>query len=144
MSRKIKSVLELSRYKVGDVAWWVVIRGKPEPEITEANQWMTQTSIHPKTLYKGGPYEPLWNRKALLPKLQHQDFNTIVGLLTSDLVIEQFVVCDLVRSRDTGEFYYENERNEWMPEGQLLDTKIAAERERTRVRRLLRKWIDEE
>jgi hypothetical protein len=143
MSRKIKSVLELARYKVGDVAWWVVIRSKPEPEISEQNKWMTQEHIHPKTLYRGGPFEPLWGRKAILPKLQHQDFNTIVGLLTATMAVEPFTICDLVRSRDTGEFFYENERNEWMPEAQLLDTKIAAEREKTRIRRLLRKWIDE-
>jgi hypothetical protein len=140
--RKIQSVLELARYKVGDVAWWVILRpSKPIPELKDDEKWLQEPSVHPKALYKG-PYRELWPSHVLLPKLQHMDFAGIVGLLTSELRVEQFPVCDLLRSRDTGEFFYCNDNSEWMPEAYLMDTSTAATREKARILRLIRKWVE--
>lgn len=141
---KIRSVLELARYKVGDVAWWVVLRPiKPIQDLADEDQWMSQSHIHPKILYQVGPSSHLWPRKTALPKLQHMDFSSVVGLLTSKLVVRQFPICDLLRSRDTGEFFYSNSDNEWMPEGYLMDTQIAADRERSRILKHIAKWADD-
>ncbi len=142
--KRIRSVLELARYKVGDVAWWVIMRPiKAPPELTDDQAWMAKPNVHPKALYKpGGPFNQLWPGKAILPKLQHVDFTTIIGLLTSELMVEQFPICDLIRSSDTGEFFYANENDEWMPEVNLMDTKIAADRERARIIRLLQRWTN--
>ncbi len=139
--RKIKSVLDLARYKVGDVAWWVILRPlkTPLPTIETDDKWMEKH--HPKVLYERGPYKTFWPNKALLPKLQHMDFTTIVGVLTSELKIESFPVCDLIRSRDTGEFFYCNDADEWMPETFLFDSRPAADREKTRIFRLIQKWM---
>jgi hypothetical protein len=140
--RKIKSVTELAKYRVGDTVWWVILRplqagltrGLPEHD-----EWMKKH--HPKVLYEWGPGKIVWG-KALLPKLQHVDFGNIVPLLTSKILVDQFPICDILRSRDTGEFFYSNADDEWMPESYLLTTKIAADRERTRILRLFQKWID--
>lgn len=141
MARKerISSVLELSRYKVGESVWWVVFRNsEPTPELSEEDRWME--NHHPKVLYERGPY--LWPGRAKLPKLQHMDFAGIVNLLTSDFCVEQFTVTEVIRSRDTAEFFYSNADDEWMPESCLFCTDIAARRERNRILKLLKKWAN--
>lgn len=139
MQKKIESVLELARYRVGDIAYWVIIRPQiVPPEIPTDDEWMKEH--HPKALYSRGVYRKLWPRHSPLPKLQHRDFDDITTLLRSTFVIEQFPVCDLIRSRDTGEFFYCNGDDEWMPESYLMDTKESARREMARIKRLIRKW----
>ncbi len=138
--RKIQSVTELAKFRVGDVAWWVILRPLNKmADLPEPDLWMK--NHHPKALYEWGPGRPVWG-KALLPKLQHFDFTNIVPLLTSKILVDQFPVCDILRSRDTGEFFYSNEDDEWMPESYLLDTKIRADREKARILRLFTKWIE--
>lgn len=138
----ISSVLELARYQVGESAWWVTLRLKePINPLKEDQHWMIEA--HPKLLYERGPYKKNWTYRSKLPKLQHLDFQGIVGLLTSDLVVERFDICDVIRSQDTGEFFYSNEDDEWMPESCLFDTITAARRERARIMRMLKKWIQD-
>ena len=142
MPRKISSVLELARYKVGDYAWWVAFQCKnPTHELSEDEEWMIHDDIHPKTLWEHGPYRTRWPFRAKLPRLHHVDFNGVIGLLTSDLVVERFDICDIIRSNDTGEFYYSNPNDEWMPEGYLMDTDVAARRERTRILKMIKRWV---
>jgi|2_EtaG_2_1085320.scaffolds.fasta_scaffold00067_41 transposase len=136
---RISSVLELSRYKTGETVWWVVFRNKDSiPDLDEEQKWMV--SYHPKVLYERGPYQRLWNSKAKLPKLQHMDFAAMTSLLTSEFRVEPFTIVEVIRSRDTAEFFYSNSDDEWMPESSLFCTDIAARRERNRIMRLLRKW----
>jgi hypothetical protein len=138
--KKIRSVLELARYQVGDVAWWVILRpSKPPADLAQEDQWMEKH--HPKVLYKG-PYKDLWPRNTVLPRLQHMDFKAVVSILTSEFQVEQFPICDVLRSRDTGEFFYSNEHDEWQPETFLMDTKVAADRERTRIMKLIKRWTE--
>jgi hypothetical protein len=113
----------------------------PIPELDEEATWLT--TVHPKELYRG-PYKKLWPYHAKLPKLHHVDFNTIVSLLVSELCIEEFVIEEITRSQDTGEFFYSNENQEWMPEQCLFETPAAARRERSRVLKLIRKWANDE
>lgn len=138
--RRIKSVNELARYRVGSQVWWVIIRPlKQPPEIPELDSWMLDQ--HPKTIYSWGPYKELWPKRTVLPKLHHVDFDVIVPLLTSQLCVEQFVICDLVRSPNTGEFFYSNDQNEWIPEEYVFDTVNSANRERRRVLKLVENWV---
>lgn len=140
--RKIQSVTELAKFRVGDVAWWVILRPLDQPADLPADDlWMKNQGQHPKTFYEWGPGKAVWG-KALLPKLQYSDFAGIVTLLTSKILVEQFPVCDIIRCRNTGEFIYSNEDDEWMPEPYLLTTKLLAEREKDRILRLFRRWID--
>jgi len=110
-------------------------------ELPEGDEWIAEH--HPKALFDRGYHKPLWKNFSGLPKLQHIDFQCIMELLTSKLVIEEFRINDIVRSRNTGEFFYSNENDEWMPESYLLDTKQAANRERLRILKMLRKWATE-
>lgn len=138
--RKIKSVTELAKYRVGDVAWWVILRPLDTmAELPENDQWMREH--HPKALYEWGPGKTIWG-KSLLPKLQHIDFGNIVTLLTSKILVDQFPICNIIRSYDTGEFFYSNADDEWMPESYLMTTKLVADRERNRIIRLFKRWID--
>ena len=141
----MKSVLELGRYHIGDIAWWVAIRYVKEPsiemeELPEDMQWMLE--CHPKELYTRGPYKKHWSKNQKLPKLHHMDFMGIVPLLTSDLMVEQFNINQIVRSNQTGEFYYGNDNDEWMPQSNLFDTQVAASRERTRIIKMLQRWME--
>ena len=140
MPKRIQSVLELAKYCVGDTAYWVVIRPLQNmPELDEDDQWMYEH--HPKTLYSREPGKKLWPYKAKLPKLHHTDFELIVNLLRSELIIESFHICDIIRSRRTGEFFYGNGDDEWIPENNLFDTDIAAARETSRIKQMIRRWV---
>jgi len=142
MHRKIQSVNELAKFRAGDSAWWVILRPVAAMSpLTEEDMWIQ--NHHPKTYFDRGYGKALWaSKKVALPKLQHMDFQTLVGVLTSKLVVEDFIVCDVIRSNDTGEFFYSNDTGEWMPESGLLDSKTAADREKTRILRMFQKWID--
>lgn len=141
---KIRSVIELARYSVGDVAYWVTMRPTmihDDENIDDDKKWMLDH--HPKVLYerfKGGPYHKAWNRRTKLPKLHHEDFMVCMALLTSELVVEEFEIQSIVRSSNTAEFFYQNPNDEWMPESYLLDTMQAAKRELTRIQKIIRNW----
>jgi hypothetical protein len=139
--RKMSSVLELAKYKVGDSAWWVTLRHQKEPpELSVESVWMQ--NCHPKTLYEHGPYKCLWPFRSKLPRLHHSDFTGIVIILTSEFAVEQFDICDIIRSSDTGEFFYSNQNDEWMPEAFLFDTQIAANQERSRILKMMKRWVE--
>lgn len=140
-NKKISSVLEIARYDIGTAVWWVVMRpSSAVPELSDEDLWMSD--YHPKILYTRGPCRKLWPKHTNLPKLQHLDFQHIVGILNSELVVEQFKICNVIRSYDTGEFFYCNDYDEWMPENYLMDSKEAATKEKNRILRILRKWTD--
>ncbi len=73
--------------------------------------------------------------------MQHIDFDGMMNILTSKLEVEKFIVCDVIRSKETGEFFYSNDNDEWMPESMLLNTETDANRERSRIIRMLQNWI---
>lgn len=136
---KVKSVLELGRYKVGDIAYWVVLRSKGIPEeLNQDDYWMEE--YHAKIKVERGPLKKLWRKGIGLPKLHHIDFNCIVSLLTHTFVVEEFTISDIHRSTNTGEYFYANEDKEWMPEEFLFDSVVAARREKTRIMKIMSNW----
>ena len=140
-NKRISSVLELSRYKIGETAFWVTLRYKqPLPELSDEDEWMY--TVHPKTLYEHGPFKKYWPYRTKLPKLHHMDFSGVVGIITSEFVIEPFEVASIIRSNQTGEFYYSNYDDEWMPEAYLFDSAPAARRERSRLVKMMSKWVE--
>ena len=135
----ITSVLELTRYKIGNIPWWVVLRNHSLEPLPEEQKWMEQS--HPKFLYDDqGPYKQAWPFRVALPRLHHADFADLVSLMTADFMVEQFEIIDIIRDRNTAEFFYQNQNDEWMPESCLFDTKAAARKERSRILKLLQKW----
>jgi hypothetical protein len=137
--QKIHNVIELARYKLGATAWWVTLEAADLPDLEPDENWMQKA--HPKALY-GGPYRQSWRPVTTrLPSLKGSDFNVVVGLLTSKLIIKEFNVCNVKRSVDTGEFLYVNEDKVWMPESYLMDSKAAAIREKRRILKMMTRWI---
>ena len=143
MTNKISNVKELSRYKQGEVAWWVVLRPKKvaETKLEKCDEWMVEH--HPKVLFTRGPCKNVWKQNIRLPHLHHTDFAVITNVLTSTVMVEEFFVNEVVRSFDTGEFFYANADNEWMPESYLFDSKQAARKEKTRILKLIKQWSTE-
>ena len=139
MKRKISSVLELARYKIGDSAFWVRMRpiGQDHIDIPEGEEWMAEQ--HPKVLHERG-YNQSWHLRARLPRLCAVEFDCVVALLTSEFVVEEFIVEEIERSNHTGEFVMRNQDGDWMPSDYLFDTIEAARLERERLKKLLRRW----
>lgn len=139
MTNKISSILELARYKTNELVYCVSLScAYPLPDLTEEEAWLADA--HPKELFSG-PFKKLWPFYAKLPRVAHYDFDIIINLLISKLLVEEFVVGSVMRSDYTGEFlYYNEEDDDWMPEKCLFDTTAAALRERTRILRLVQQW----
>lgn len=145
------SVLDIARYKIGNSAWWAVFRhvdgrvsGNNEisGHISLADQtlsWMEHR--HPRILYEFGPFKQDWQHKAKLPKLCAENFRSLMTLLTSEFIVQEFQVCDIIRSLETGEFLYSNDNDEWAHESALFDTRIAAEKEHQRIMKMTQKWV---
>lgn len=139
MAEKVRSVLQLGRYKVGETAYRVRMRatGQQAVQVAAEDEWMTK--YHPKVLFDRGLNQS-WKYQGSLPKLCHVEFDAITMILTSEFVVEPFVVRAIERSPHTGEFFMQNEIGDWMPESYLHDTPEAAMIERDRIRRMLKNW----
>lgn len=136
---KISSVTELSKYRVGDTVFWVVMRQKTLESGPRGEPWMLD--YHPKVYFQRG-YRASWSKQCQLPKLHATDFSALMSLLTTRLVVLEFEIAAVTRSSDTGEFLYQNNLLEWMPEEFLFPTKELAAQERRRLHRLVQKWIE--
>ena len=147
---KIKSVIDLSTYKIGESVWWVVLRPKQIGTLLPAGDTFLfnhscDVGISTVDLgYKLAENHPKngFIRSAVhkLPHLNWRDFNSITGLLNSDAIVEEFVVADIRRSNNTGEFLYMNQYGEWMPEIYLFDTVLAARNEKRRLLTQISSW----
>ena len=139
---KLKSALELAKYRPGDTLYWIISHplGR-EPIIDENDAWLFTDSVHPKTPYKYGILKGVWTYRDRLPKLHASDFSLVLELITSEFIIEEFKIEQVVRCQQTGEFVYRNTTGEeWMPESLLFDSKAAAKKERERIKKLIVKW----
>ncbi len=149
MQGKIRKVNDLAKHQVDSIAWWVIFRtDKVAEPLQSEDHWMIERirkddyAYHPKSLYQRGPLRSFWKANVRLPHLYHSDFAVVTSMLTSTVVIEEFVIQEITRSQDTGEFFYSNKDGEWMPESYLFDTKTAANKERLRIMKLVKKWAD--
>jgi len=134
-------IFKLARYKIGDTAYWTnFIPVDDVSEIPEKDDWVR--THHPKVLFERGYFKPLWKTTAQLPKLEKTDFMSIMHILTCELRVDDFLVTSIARSHDTGEFFYSNEDDEWMPESFLFDSRAAANKEQKRIKKMIKKWCD--
>lgn len=141
MKTRLTDVRELSRFELGQHAWWVVLRpiGRPNGSPEQVESWMHAS--HPKVLFDRGIMSNLWTSKKKIPRLHAADFKLITELMTQDVRVEEFVVETVERSEHTGEFHYDNVYGEQMPEQSLFATRAAAVRERERLRELICEWL---
>jgi len=135
----IYSVLQLGRYKIGDTAW-ILITNINEPEIPEKDEWMI--TEHPRFLYETH-WRKLWPQKVALPRLEAVSFQAITWLITSELKISELKISSI--SRDHGEYLYGvDDDDELIPEFALFDSIEAARTERSRILKLIKKWVNEQ
>ncbi len=136
---KIKSVIELSPYKEGDILFWVAFRPLAVKfNIKESDKW--KRNVHPKIYYERKRAKKLWTVCDNVPKLHAEDFSILMTMLTSIPIVEEFIICDILRSNETGEYYYMNQDEEWMPQSNLFKTENEAEEEKTRILQLVSRW----
>lgn len=96
--------------------------------------------VHPKVLFERGLASKSWKYRVHLPRLCALDFQYVTELLTSEPIVERFVIQEVARSQNTGEFYYMNVDQDWMPESALFETVPAAKREKDRIKKLFQLW----
>jgi hypothetical protein len=134
-------IFKIARYKMGDTAYWVNFLAKDDvKQIPEKDDWVR--THHPKVVFERGYFKSLWKTTAALPRLEKTDFMSVMHILTCELNIDEFLICRIARSHDTGEFFYSNEDEEWMPESFLFDSKVAAAKEQKRIKTMIKKWCD--
>lgn len=140
MQEKMVSILELAKYKVGQVKYWVAFRpvSLAGIQVPEGEEWMAQA--HPKVLYDRGLASEAWYFKQPLPRLCAWDFQYVVDILTSEPIAERFEITNIHRCTDTGEFFYANNRDEWMPESYLFNTPQEAMKEKARIKKMFADW----
>ncbi len=128
---KVTSVLQLARYKVGDLVWRLDLN----------------------TVNASCLYEPLykWDNKqeiaiaktkiGRLPRIDSQGHNNFVSFAASDLEVVEYTIDTIYRCPKTGEFWYKDLNSEDMPESCLFDTKVAARIERSRLVKIIKEWV---
>lgn len=138
--KKIRSVLELSKYKIGDTAYYISLVEKIDSFGVEPDdQWML--TYHPKILFsRRGPGYKVWPKHNKLPKLEALSFSAIIDLLTADLSIIPMEISHVERSLNTGEFIYDGDNGANLPEDQLFDSIRSANKELVRIKKLIQTW----
>mgnify|MGYP005614230063 CR=1 FL=1 len=135
----MKTIYDLAKFKVGESPYWIVLRPiKSLVEHDESASFLLEH--HPKDYYTKGEGRSLWHYNNNLPKLSSEDFNIVVSMLRSHFSIEKFVICDINRSNNSGEFYYINEEAENMPESNLFKNMSDAVKEVKRIKKMMAGW----
>jgi hypothetical protein len=137
---KISNITDLAKFSVAKVVFRVVFRpiGSPSQVIPDDDQWML--NAHPQVLFDYGIIKDAWTFLEQTPRLCAADFKAVVDLLTSEPIVEKFVISEVRRSPDTGEFYYGSASGDWMPERCVWASYAEAVAEKFRVKRLFSIW----
>jgi hypothetical protein len=155
-------LLDLAKWRPGDIAYAVTHHVPPEPVVDEASEWMVDGTAHPQIGYQRGLIVSRLGPQTPLPKMHALEFDLIMGLLHSRLVVSEFKVVSVERCPYTGECLYTNiddarttsdpDSKVWqtcgsgsvMPESCLFATRAEAVAERDRIMDLFRRWACDE
>ena len=98
--RRMASVLELAKYKIGDKAYWLVARPIRRPMLVPVNRkdWQWSLSVHPKIRFRLGFMKSVWPYPDDPPKLHACDFTHMIWLLTHTFRVEVFKINYVLRS----------------------------------------------
>lgn len=140
MRQKIKSALELSPHKIGDTLYWINIQQLDHGiKLSQSDEWMFENENHPKVFYERLKPKS-WRVEGEVPKLHAYDFGTIMHLLCSIPVVQDFEITEVSRNPNTGEYTYKDVENNWMPQSCLFKNEQDAETEKTRILTLIQQW----
>jgi len=140
---KITSVLDLSKYKVGEPAYRVYLQHK-RLKIDESEELLittTPTVLHQKPENKHIWANTMGRTHKKMPALGPADFLCITNILTSELAIQEFVVESVIRN-NYGIYVYTGTCGGIAPESSLFDTLQAAKAEKSRILNMLQRWIN--
>jgi len=129
-------IMDLARYRVGQRVWWVVFRGRGEPALNRAEEWMSRE--HPWILWRRRVLP--WTVPLNPPRAHPADTMAIMMLCGQHPKIEPFRITEVERSEHSGEFIYTGAGGMRMPEGLLFPSKKAARKEVVRIARLFAAW----
>lgn len=135
--------LELSncgKYSIGSTVWYLDFQHTNSASIGE--EYDEFHSSHPIFLFKRTPVKSIWKTSRTLPRLEHNSFDLIMGLITGKLEAKSIVVDFVELDETTGDFVYSDDSGEiYLPEIVLFETNREALRERTRVLNMIKDWV---
>jgi len=121
----IKSVTEISKYHIGDTAYYISLEFKNNIDIT----------YHPYRILslnsKKTKFKP--------PRIYEENLTMLFTLLNSKIEIKEYTIDAIARS-GTGDYIYIDDEHNKMPEYALFDTKQAAQFEKRKTIRLINNW----
>jgi hypothetical protein len=139
-TKKISSVIELSKYKVNSTVYMVDLLSNIFKQLLPSDTaWMTK--CHPKIFFEEGVYKYNTLSKHVLPRLPGPRFSILSALLSSSFSISSFVITAIQRCPNTGEFYYFDSIDEWHPESIIFPTANRAKQEKRRILNLMTDWV---
>jgi hypothetical protein len=141
MTKKIRSVIELAKFKSGTELYFIdMISNINKSKLSSNVSWMAK--CHPKIFLVSGLYKYNTHSKYVFPKLPSQRFGLLSAMLSGRFVVFTMRVTLIERCKNTGEFYYFDGIDEWHPESILLPTKNRARRELKRILGLISDWVE--
>lgn len=133
------TLLDSAKHRIGDTVWFTQLRQPVDHQLGE--QYNDMLYEHPMFIFSRTPLRHIWTSGRALPKLDGESFDSIVMLLTGEIVLRSMVIESIERSENTGEFiYYDDELQVCLPEQVLYLDRRGADRERTRILRMIRDW----
>lgn len=135
-----RTVLDLAKWKPGKVVYFVTHYVPTAPKVKRKDLWMVDGTVHPYNAYRRGVLKSSLGRQTKLPKMHALEFDWIMSLLQSRLIIAEFTVASVERCPLTGECQYLNQEGDIMPESCLFEVREEAEAELLRIMDLFRRW----
>jgi hypothetical protein len=139
MIKKIKSVIELSKYKKGHKLYFLDLYTDSDKDLTQ-NELHWMTACHPKIFFAKKIYKYNTKSKYICPRLPSAIFSILSSLLVGRFDIISFEVSIIRRCANTGEFYYFDGLGDWHPESILFTTERKALNEKKRILSLVEDW----
>ena len=139
MIKKIKSVIELSKYKIGNKLYFIDLLTNSDRDLVPSElHWML--ACHPKIFFIKKIYKYNTKSKYICPRLPSSVFSILSSLLVGQFNIICFEVSAIKRCANTGEFYYFDGSGDWHPESILFTTERKALNETKRILSLVDDW----
>lgn len=133
---KVKSVIELSRYKPGQIAYRVLLVAVDNENYCKLYSYTIGEDVRSAARKLGR------NTGRQLPHLALKDYHIITELLSSRFEVIEYEIATVYKCDRTGHFFYRDIKGNEMPESYLFDTATAARREKSRILKMMKDWAD--
>lgn len=136
---ELNPITSMAKYQPGTTIWYISLEKPYSCEL--GIEYNIFTFEHPIFIMSRTPLKHIWNSSRALPKIEGESFDTIISLLTSNISVQSMVVENIERSENTGEFvYYDEVLEVIIPEQIAYIKRKDAQREKTRILRMIIDW----